>query len=456
MKCIQILLACLLMINTATAVSAKPLTRPHHEPLFARLLQKLESGPITPTVTEQSGKWLKTSATYLDADNDGTMDSNSRYVYSYNSFDSLSELKKYTWEFWKRWASDSMPKYYYYDNMHRRVLTERKIVQYDGTEITLTRDSTLYDSLGNVTYVNSYVQDSSGWRLFQVVKTAYTYTSSGQPLSILGTYKDTGWHNDYRYDYFYDTSGNVTALKEYWADDSGSFHLMSSFTALSFYNNDFRKPSAFIQDIEYGMPVNKKYTITYDKSGHILSSRREIKDSVTLLWILDGRATYRYNEHGDRYYFSDSARNYFMGADSNYYSKTLLLQSAIFDSLMYDQNDNLIIDRQTVQDDSDSFLLGEVIYTYSIATRLATLSETGNPAFIVYPDPAADVLFVKTSSIKGIKELTISTLSGKMIWNQAVSGTADMEIPIQNLSKGMYLIHAITCENDFSQKFIKQ
>ncbi|MEC4005741.1 T9SS type A sorting domain-containing protein [Flavobacterium sp. SUN052] len=92
------------------------------------------------------------------------------------------------------------------------------------------------------------------------------------------------------------------------------------------------------------------------------------------------------------------------------------------------------------------------VYTY-----IASLSndnfllDSENDNFKIYPNPSQNVLKLQCNSI--IDEVIISDSLGKVILTQTQNNT---EINIESLSKGFYFIEAISGNEKFSTKFIKE
>lgn len=74
----------------------------------------------------------------------------------------------------------------------------------------------------------------------------------------------------------------------------------------------------------------------------------------------------------------------------------------------------------------------------------------------VYPNPAADVLNIKSSGSANINAVQIIDLNGRQVITKSFNNVSDAQINVNDLSAGMYLINITSGENTVTKKFLKQ
>lgn len=127
---------------------------------------------------------------------------------------------------------------------------------------------------------------------------------------------------------------------------------------------------------------------------------------------------------------------------------TMITVKHDFSGQVFELNPGFIID--SIQLDPD----------YWIITKDAVIENINSihdkETLTVFPNPAQDFLFVKTKEPLIIEKMMVYDLSGKLLFskNFSVSGQF-VKLPINNLSKGQYLLKIETNEQAYSHKFIK-
>jgi hypothetical protein len=77
----------------------------------------------------------------------------------------------------------------------------------------------------------------------------------------------------------------------------------------------------------------------------------------------------------------------------------------------------------------------------------------------VYPNPAKDVIRVNLEQSAGDYNVAIYDLLGRQVISNSfnnLNGSNELEIPINSLSNGQYLIKLTNKDNSYATKFIKQ
>jgi hypothetical protein len=91
----------------------------------------------------------------------------------------------------------------------------------------------------------------------------------------------------------------------------------------------------------------------------------------------------------------------------------------------------------------------------SITLGVNTLSENKTT---IYPNPVKDIIYLTNNDILSINKITISDILGKNIMTfDLYKDKKNIEIPINNLNKGIYFIHVLSKDNSVQTlKFIKE
>jgi uncharacterized delta-60 repeat protein len=98
------------------------------------------------------------------------------------------------------------------------------------------------------------------------------------------------------------------------------------------------------------------------------------------------------------------------------------------------------------EDNSSAFLIK--LHT---ETSLSTTSFDTEKPFVIYPNPAQEVLHLQTNNFTSIKAIKIYDLQGKVVLQDT-----NETINISNLSKGLYIIKITNENGEVSKKFIKE
>lgn len=93
--------------------------------------------------------------------------------------------------------------------------------------------------------------------------------------------------------------------------------------------------------------------------------------------------------------------------------------------------------------------------------KVYTPASAGNNNWIIYPNPATDILklmYKGSEELKGVVNVQVQDVTGKTVVKfRSGSRYKMMEIPISNLQRGAYFIQVSVLNNIMmSQKFIKQ
>ena len=85
------------------------------------------------------------------------------------------------------------------------------------------------------------------------------------------------------------------------------------------------------------------------------------------------------------------------------------------------------------------------------------INELATLDFMLYPNPANDVLFIETGEIIGGFIVNIIDLTGRTVFTKELSSsTVKLELNVSTLNKGMYLVNLQTESATISKRIILQ
>lgn len=291
----------------------------------------------------------------------------------------------------------------------------------------------------------------------------YTYDGNNNNISYVAQSWDgviSSWMNGYKSDMTYDMNNNMTQhLTQYW-DNIGSFWYNSDRTLYSY--NASNLVSNYLYQIwnsstntwdnsnksDYSYDANNdnvqtvysnwntssstwelssKYTVTYNSNHMQLSQLYQWWDLVSSVWMNSSLVDYTYNASNLMTEFSFKSWN--GSAWDNVYKYTQ----------EYDANDAL-----TAFDYYSSWNSSGQYYQYHIRNEYLfhCVSTAGiveiekNTAFDAYPNPADELLTVKTDKL-GV--YTINDLAGKTVKVIDIA-TSPQAIDVRDLQPGFYFI----------------
>lgn len=92
-------------------------------------------------------------------------------------------------------------------------------------------------------------------------------------------------------------------------------------------------------------------------------------------------------------------------------------------------------------------------WAVKLAAEQLSIPDFQQNGLVVYPNPATNLINIKTAGDVAIEQLEVTDVAGKIVMTQ-ISNTN--QINTENLSAGVYFIQAISGKNKYQSKFIKQ
>lgn len=343
----------------------------------------------------------------------------------------------------------------------------------DATEADSVLESrTEFEYEGNMIAGTTYGWDDGEWDMqIRMEMYATDTTRIDSMLMFSPDTLDTGWARAFKLTFTYEND-RQTMMQSYLADSlSGDWELY--FQTSMYYDamgNLTEEISVMKIDESSVLDTVSRMVYHYDENARLDSTYGYVKYPGVEEWMQDSKTLYYYNENGmpthEEEYMADllgtgwtpvSRTVYLVDEEvGKYYEEmynwdVLALEWNLLstDSLLYnDENLPLVeIIKEKPMPDDTLYLHQKTYFTYGDATTAPKLDLASQ--VLVYPNPASDVLNVKTQSV-GQNSLQLFNLSGQLIYeNQFYS--SETQVPVRNLQKGSYLIKVRSAQKVHTQ-----
>ena len=105
-----------------------------------------------------------------------------------------------------------------------------------------------------------------------------------------------------------------------------------------------------------------------------------------------------------------------------------------------------------------------IVFDNYVVRAVATSDLLGKEDFVladknvnsIYPNPATDVLNVKSNGSSSINTVQVVDLNGRQVMTKSFNNVSDAQINVNELSAGMYLINITSGDTVETKKFLKQ
>ncbi|HLW09614.1 MAG TPA: T9SS type A sorting domain-containing protein, partial [Fermentimonas sp.] len=78
------------------------------------------------------------------------------------------------------------------------------------------------------------------------------------------------------------------------------------------------------------------------------------------------------------------------------------------------------------------------------------------PQVSVYPNPATTILHVQLPNSVKKAELSISDINGKVVKSQTLNSNSVVQLAIEDLEKGVYILKVVSKDNQWQKKLVKR
>lgn len=286
---------------------------------------------------------------------------------------------------------------------------------------------------GRLTGIEEQNWTGSNWE--NDYKFAITYNSNNLPdTTVSYIWNGSQWNNDERSTYTYDTNNKVST--EVWQEWINA-QWLNSFKSL----------------------------YTYNANNQLISNKGANWDEFNSIWVEAGaqRTDYAWDATGNRSSRTDSG-NYDYKEEYTYDSGSLMSSFVhpfkdktgvdyFFEGFPY-VNKVLIITGFSYNSGTNSYTNSyRTTYNYDSSITLGIETQTiADERISVYPNPTSDYLNIQNDSNTTIDTITVTDLTGRKVLDQNQN---TMQINVQNLAKGMYVLEVSVGEHKEIRKFLK-
>jgi hypothetical protein len=387
------------------------------------------SGPMS--YKTGTPRWHRISTYTVSPDNADTFGF-SKYTYLLN--DSLSQVLAREHQSDKTFT-DKYLVTYFYDPSGRRNVTLNQF--YDTLHYLRNgdKDSSNYDSHGNLTYQVREMWNAGSWEIQYGNKSNFTYDSKGNIVQIIAQFTDTTgtFQDDNKQVFYWNTAGTIIDSGFFYSLDSlKNWRLEAKVKNLILYKNNINKPvSGLIQiDTAGKWEDAERLTASYNILGYPLTSLYE--EYRNGAWVPLERLRSKYNSHNDRYYsinefYVDSIKS-FMGFDGT------------ADSLIYDANGNLTSDQVFYMLWDTTWQTGnKQLHQYKDVSGIEIVNDSRG-GYTIFPNPCNDQFFINNINPSESLKVSIYDVSGRVLLENHYTGEAQITVNTDLLPKGIYNI----------------
>ena len=223
---------------------------------------------------------------------------------------------------------------------------------------------------------------------------------------------------------------NVNAFQD---ASSGSSIMMDN------YNNDTRYYENFIEtvvDLSAQTASNLSFDVAYARFDDTFYDGLEVRVST------DCGVTYTtlFSESGSTLATAPDASDFFVPSASQWATKTVDLSA-------YDGSDNLIVTFVNIGGYGQALYLDNILVESS--ETLSVIDQTINNELLVYPNPTSNKLTIKTSY--DIDKVELYNILGKKVME-----STNLELTLNSLSDGVYILQIYSGETKLIKRIVKQ
>jgi hypothetical protein len=342
-----------------------------------------------------------------------------------------------------------------------------------------------YDTNGNNRTTYSYQWQNSAWMLAYGYRDSIVYTPANKIASIIERmYRPTtGWENNMRIDFIYDINNNQ--LEQSWTNWDRTLAVWQPFSKETRTYNT----SGIITQKQYLNYLNGAWTILYTENNITW----HVPNVIAATYSLDDP---RLN-YPERVSITMGANGGTVKLTEYYFTPSSQWRNSTKETITYDNNGNLTrryyetfnnngvweitSDNQQILTYNNLFDITERVtrganygslpgngfppylnkYVYSNFQYFPRLLGTTKENLTVlratiYPNPTQDLITIQLPSNKALKlTATISDISGKKWFSKPFNSGELLQINVETLPKGIYLIQLETEKGKTLQKIIK-
>jgi hypothetical protein len=270
-----------------------------------------------------------------------------------------------------------------------------------------------YDTTGNITLVNYYdAGESNIWYLYN--KREYVYDTIGN-IALINHYRwnesTSQWFDSEKEEYIYDANENNTSYNTYvWNNSTNQW--INSYEAESEYdaNGNMTMWAEYFWNEHTNEWNHSKREYTYDINGDNIMLIHYGWDDFSFGWVSDLKQEFTYDTYGN------------IAMTINYHGGT------------------------------DNWVEYDILTYYYSEHNPSFIPKIPEKHVIVYPNPATDFLIFETSLSLKPSTIEMFDLHGKKVISQKFSGSE--QISVSQLKSGMYFYIVVSDGEIYNGKII--
>ncbi len=354
----------------------------------------------------------------------------------------------------------------------------------DSTWETNNLDKYAYYPDGKQHWFRNWYWDNSEEKWMATFKIESFYDEAGRLDTEIRTNWNESlaqWTNAVKSEYFYDENGNDTLFQNsYWNATTSEWYAGQRYES-TFDNNGFKTFELYLLwniDNQLWDSATTKEFFNNEKGLDTLHFNR-YWDNNESKWFLYYKINTYYDENGNdtlQYYFSnitpqsDTASwaiflkgikvfdvNGWKILESNYMWDEDLndWMGGSMKGYTYDEYGNaILIDQYQWDRDNSQWYIGSKLNRYFSKFNISKIPFIREQAVLIYPNPAREFVYFKTSDISKTSIVEIYDIRGKKVLEQKL--TENKQVSIANLSRGLYIYKLHNNGSIFSGKILKE
>jgi len=360
-------------------------------------------------------------------------------------------------------------------------------------------DTLLNDNHGNIIRYAGYGNPANNqWILDSGVVYKLTYNNAGLETSSQEivyntnnyTFINTYWANTLETNFNYDANGNVLSIQfltysssnKTWVDSAHwNFTLNTNGSWESLTMQEWNGSSWVNQYLEDSVTWND-----WNGGNYILNQNNNSEQTFFVQkswngssWLDSNRGSTTYDANGgsinteqlwqqnkwvnaDKYSnLIDSLGNSTSSINFDWSNGTWMESFGYLQNYTYDGNGNITQEIDQIYDSATGENVNYFKELYSDFSTYSGIKGANQPKMQItmYPNPATEALHIQenTNTIENMN-IAIINMQGQVVVSKLLNGnelSKGVNIPVNNLVNGMYILHAVSGNEESSQKFIK-
>ena len=317
-------------------------------------------------------------------------------------------------------------------------------------------DTTLIDNKGNQTRYVYYALDSTQkWILSSGTVDILVYNSSGNEISDLGLDVDSSrkWVNNMENIYAVNADGS-------WKTDTTKYWNINQWVNTGLNDSITWKTWNGINNSQFNSYIDKTWNgSTWQDSAKVSDTYNANGGTIEVDQLRNFGKWVDYTRESQ---FVDNLGNNTGSSNDTFNGVSWVETYGEQINYTYDANNNITQEIDQYYDIPSKQYINQSKEVYSDFTSYLGIKEASHPAMqiSIYPNPATETLHLQSSQVgQGNAVISIYNMQGQIVITEQTSNNElsfGINIPVNTLSKGIYILRTVSTSGDINQEFIKQ